>query len=224
MTSPSAFAPPRALRLMSPTSARRLFGLDGDRVFSAPGENVAYEVEQGQLSARPLTAATPQRSAKGAVFWLPFWRVRFAAEVSGTGSGVQAVETAFRGKSAYVRGFSLVNALYVGDPGLSLTLEAFEPQLRVDAPPVCLGVRLSSAEAADIARLFLLEKADRVADVTGVRVTAEVERLELLMVPFDRHDRCLELLVGPATKFREETIIDLKGMEETFEVIRRSAS
>ena len=42
------------------------------------------------------------------------------------------------------------------------------------------------------------------------------------MVPFDRSERSLELLVGPNTRFREETLVDLKGIEKTLGVIERS--
>lgn len=212
---------PRALRLESPKSHRRLFGLDGDRVFSAPGEALAYELVGSDLAPRRLSAVRPVRPPEGVLVWLPFWRVRFAAEVSGDGSGVSVLRSVFESSNAYVRGFTLLNALYVGDPGLGLTLDGFEPGAREEIPPVCLGVRLPSQEALSIARLFLLEKADRISDVTGARVQVEVAELELLLVPFDRSNRFLQMLVGPATRFREETVVDLRGMDQTYEEMKR---
>lgn len=222
MTAPAPSSTLRALRLQSPDTDRRLFGLDGDCVFSAPGASVAHELVGVDLCARELLAAQPSRAVEGLLFWLPFWQVRFRAEVSGEGPAVAVVQTVFDSSRAYVRAFSLVNALYVGDPGLGLTLEGVELEAREGPPPVCLGARLPSREAVTIARLFLLEKADRISDVTGARVKAEVAELRLMMIPFDRRDRSLHLLVGPPTRFREETVVDLRGIEDRYADIARA--
>lgn len=219
MTASSA---PQVLPMLSPDGARRLYGLDGDAVFAVPGEAVAYELEGGSLVPRPLRAAAPERPPAGRLSWLPFWRVRFHAQVSGQGAGASAVERVFLEDSGFVRAFSLLNAHYVGDPGLGLTLTGYTSTPVDGPPPVCLGARLPSAEATAIARLYLLEKADRVMDVTGVRVEAVVSSLELFMLPFDRTDHFLHMLVGPGTRFREETLVDLRGIELTLDSIERA--
>lgn len=222
MTDALTDAAPPVLPLRSPDGARRLYGLDGDCVFSVPGEASVYELEGATLVARPLRAARPERPPEGRLLWLPFWHVRLRAEVSGQGPGRAAAEKVFLEDAGYVRAFSLQNAHYVGDPGLGLTLTGWRATLQEGPPPVCLGARLPSREAVDIARLFLLERADRGADVTGVRVQTVLERLELLMLPFDRAEASLRLLVGPGTRFRDVTLADLAGIDATLELIARA--
>lgn len=216
-----ATSAPRVLPLRSPDGVRRLHGLGGDCVFSAPGERTVYELEGGSLHARPLLAMRSERAPAGRLAWLPFWRVRFDARVSGEGPGLTVVERVFREDAGFVRAFSLQNAHYVGDPGLGLTLAGPEAAAVEGPPPVCLGARLPSSEAVTIARLYLLEKADRAADVTGVRALTEVARLELVMIPFDRHQGWLELMVGPGTRFREGTVVDLAGIDAALREIAK---
>jgi hypothetical protein len=172
-----------AVLLRCPNCGNDLPGLDDDRAWACPPCARAWEVEDGRLAERPYRAW--RVPAEGEGVWLPFWRIAYEPRVAGSDArAVAAVESATASRRAWVRAFRLDGAFSIGDPGQSITSLDAPEVLDARDLPVCAGTRIGSAEAAQLARLFALAAADRIADVTPVTLDLDVRELMLVAVPF----------------------------------------
>lgn len=184
-----------------------LSGLDSDRAWTCVPCGAAFEERGGRLVRLPYRALVlaPRPGPAGSVA-LPFWRVAFTAHVSGPNPVVRNALAAAAGAGrAWVRAFWMAGAFHVGDPGVHLTEASFDESLTDERLPACRGVRVASADAVRLARLFLLARADRTADISGADVVLDGVATTLVAVRFALHEGEIESPVD-GTRWRRKTL------------------
>lgn len=174
-----------ALVLRCPSCGGELPGLDADQAWTCASCRAAYEVEGDALAARPYLRVRPPDGVGHGLVWLPFWRIEHVAEIACDDDRARAAaEDAAAAGRSWVRAFWLENAFLLGDPGQSMTAGDAPEPLDADGLPPCLGTRVTSAEALRLAELFVLARADRVADVSPVTLRLVPRATSLVAVPF----------------------------------------
>jgi hypothetical protein len=202
---------PVAIVLRCPECGRELPGLDADRVWTCAPCARAWEIDGARLAPRPFCVWRPPGgpAAESALRWLPFWRVAYRIEVDCPEPPLRdAILRAAASGRAWVRAFRLDGAFQVGDPGQVLTEGDHAEHLEAAGLPECVGARLGSAEAVNLARLFLLARADREIDVTPAEVRLEATETALVAVPFAEDGRDLVCAID-ARSYRRSAMGDL---------------
>jgi hypothetical protein len=199
-----------AIALRCPNCGHDLPGLDGDRAWACAPCAHAWEVEGTSLAPRPYRAWR-LASAPGAV-WLPFWRIAYEANVEcADARALGAVSDVAASRRAWVRAFRLDGAFLVGDPGQGLTArDASDEALDDRDLPECVGSRIGSREALRLAELFVLAAADRIADVTPVRLVLSLREATLVAVPFLDAGRDL-VCAATGARYRRSALPDAGG-------------
>jgi hypothetical protein len=204
-----------AVVLRCPSCGQELPALDADRVWACASCRTALEIEGDALAPRPYRCWRPAGRARDDTVWLPFWRVEHDAEIDCDDARARAAaEDAASAGRSWVRAFWLENAFLLGDPGQAMSAEEHAEHLSDHDLPVCVGARVGSAEALRLAELFVLARADRVADVTPVTLRLVPRETALVAVPFALAERDVVCAVD-GRRFRRTTIPDLDAIRAT---------
>lgn len=203
---------PQVVRLVCPGCGRALPTLDTDVAWACGTCVTGYELIDGQLVEHPLKVlALPDDVPHQALIYLPFWRLELSPTIDGgSAAAIETITTMCAGRPSWVRAFSLRGAFYSGDPGLALSEHRWQERFDSGSPPPCLGASLSSSAGAQVARWFVLARADRHHDISHLTLTTVLRSAWLTLVPLaieEDTDR-LALLHAPGS-FRREALLAL---------------
>lgn len=181
---------PRVLLLRCRACTATLPAASADLAFRCPQCGRGWEIESGALVERPAAyVGTPTGGGGGShpTLHLPYWSfaVGASAEARGRADAAQlsARDRARRFRRAYVSAYAIHRPTYVGEWGLIYTRLQPDWEIRRGHGPESPGAAISSDDAREIARHYILAELDKAADLATLKVDLDVSAPELWAIP-----------------------------------------
>lgn len=182
--------PPRVLALLCRACRHELPTATHDVVFRCPRCGRAWELEGADLSARGSYHVTPPGQPGGGLLYLPYWSFPSSARatpIETEASTLTARDLAGRIDRIYVAAYAVHRPGYLGEWGLAYTRQRPDWEVRQGPGPALPGGSITSSDAREIARQYVLSEIDRRADLSRLQVEVQVGEAELWAIP------CLDL-------------------------------
>ncbi len=178
---------PRVLALRCAACRSSLPAASNDVAFRCPQCGRGWEIEAGVLREHASIYVAPPQPAAHPILYLPYWSFSVSASV-GTGlvsseSGLKARDRAAKYKRGYVSAYAIFRPTYVGEWGLTYTRLQPTWELRRGHGPEAPGATISSRDALEIVRHYILAEIDRAADLGDIDLSLEVADPELWAIP-----------------------------------------
>jgi predicted RNA-binding Zn-ribbon protein involved in translation (DUF1610 family) len=188
---------PRVIVLRCRACRSALPAASHDVAFRCPGCGRAWEIADGELSERASAFVAPPAGAAQPLLYLPYWSFAVSAAAQPAKSADAASLTARDRAAKIARGFVAAYAIhrptYVGEWGWTYTRIQPGWEVRHGRGPEAPGAVLSSGDAAQLVRHYVLAEIDRAADLAELDVTVELGPAELWAIPccvLDDRIRC----------------------------------
>jgi len=178
---------PKVLALRCQACRAALPAASNDLAFRCPQCGRAWEIEAGALRERPSLYVVPPKPAKHQPLYLPYWSFSVSAKVDvgvvQNEGALKARDRAAKFKRGYVSAYSIFRPTYVGEWGITYMRLQPEWEAVHGHGPESPGATISSRDAKEIVRHYILSEIDRAADIGGLEYTIEVNDPELWAIP-----------------------------------------
>jgi len=178
---------PRVLTLRCAACRSSLPAASNDVAFRCPQCGRAWEVEAGELRERRSNYVTPPQPAAHPLLYLPYWTFNVSARVNPgvtrSDGELKARDRAAKFKRGYVSAYAIFRPTYVGEWGITYMRLQPEWEAVHGHGPESPGATISSRDAKEIVRHYILSEIDRAADIGGLDYTIEVSDPELWAIP-----------------------------------------
>ena len=178
---------PRVLALRCQACRSALPAASNDIAFRCPQCGRAWEIEAGALRERPSLYVAPPRSAAHPILYLPYWSFSVSARVDPglihNEAELKARDRAAKFKRGYVSAYAISRPTYVGEWGITyMRIQPEWEEVRGHGPE-SPGATISSRDAKEIVRHYILSEIDRAADIGGLDISIELGDPELWAIP-----------------------------------------
>jgi len=179
---------PRVLALRCRACSGPLPAASNDVAFRCPQCGRGWEIIAGELSECPSVYVAPPVTESGPpILYLPYWSFSVQATAEPLGdleeAKLTARDRAAKMKRAWVAAHAVYRPTYVGEWGLTYTRIQPRWEPRRGHGPQSPGATISTADAASIARHYVLAEIDRAADIGGLDVKVDLGAPELWAIP-----------------------------------------
>lgn len=177
---------PTVLALRCGACSAELAAASNDVAFRCRQCGRSWEIEGG-LRERPSAYIAPPAKPAHPLINLPYWRFSMTASAKpkrGFGEGgLSARDRAARFQHGYVSAYAIYRPTYIGEWGLNYTRLQPDWEAREGPGAEAPGAALSSRDAAEIVRHYVLAEIDLSADLGLLNYSVEVHDPLLLAVP-----------------------------------------
>jgi len=178
---------PKVLALRCQACRSALPAASNDLAFRCPQCGRAWEIEAGALRERPSLYVVPPKPAKHQLLYLPYWSFTVSARVDvgvvHNEGALKARDRATKYERGYVSAYSIFRPTYVGEWGITYMRMQPEWEAVHGHGPESPGATITSRDAQEIVRHYILSEIDRAADIGGLEYTIEVSDPELWAIP-----------------------------------------
>jgi len=178
---------PRVLALRCQACRSSLPAASNDVAFRCPQCGRAWEIEAGVLRERPSLYVAPPKPASHPLLYLPYWTFNVSARVDPGGNlrdaELKARDRAAKFKRGYVSAYAIFRPTYIGEWGIIYMRLQPDWEAVQGHGPESPGATISSRDAKEIVRHYILSEIDRAADIGGLDYTIEISDPELWAIP-----------------------------------------
>lgn len=175
-----------------------LCGINWDTVFTCRGCSLGIVLDE-EDKAFPIQFAKKDEGPKENVIYLPMWKLEGGMRVEGQGERKEKIDSGFkRIRHIYVAGFSMRKQQLYGDIGMTYT-EANTTLEKENDPPIksIVGITRGPRQAKRYADVILSLIVDKRIDITGMKISFLMERIELWAIPFrEKEGRLRDCVMG----------------------------
>ena len=184
---PDSSRQPRVLVLRCQACRSALPAASNDIAFRCPQCGRAWEIEAGTLRERSSLYVAPPKPASHQLIYLPYWSFNVSASVEPgivrDEAVLRARDRAAKFKRGYVSAYAIFRPTYVGEWGITyMRLQPDWDAVRGHGPEAP-GATISSRDAREIVRHYILSEIDRAADIGGLEHSIEFGDPELWAIP-----------------------------------------